>query len=392
MMSLLRLCCVASLCIACASERSIPRSEHGPSMRTPEALMQKSPTVSSSPFGALPDGTKVELYTLSNRHGTEARIMTYGGVITALRTRDRQGRLADIVLGFDELAPYLEDKSYLGALIGRYGNRIAAGRFTLDGRTYTLATNDEPNHLHGGVEGFDKRVWAAQPFSDRSGAGVRLSLLSPDGDQGYPGTLRVTATYTLTDDDELLIDLHAVTDQPTVANLTHHSYFNLATEGDVLDHRLTINADRFTPVDGNRIPTGEIRSVAGTPFDFRKPAAIGARIDDADDEQIGFGHGYDHNYVLNKKSPGSLDLAARVTEPASGRVLEVWTEEPGIQFYTSNFLGKTRCRGREYSRRCGFCLEPQHFPDSPNKPEFPSTVLRPGEEYSSRTVYKFRVE
>jgi aldose 1-epimerase len=354
--------------------------------------MQKSPAVSVSPFGSLPDGTKVELYTLRNRHGTEARITNYGGIITALKTRDRQGKLADIVLGFDDLAPYLKGTPYFGALIGRYGNRIAGGRFSIDGSSYSLATNGGPNHLHGGVEGFDKKVWSAEPFSGKSGSGVKLSLLSPDGDQGYPGNLRVTATYTLTDDDELITDLHAVTDKPTLVNMTQHSYFNLATDGDVLDHRLTINADHFTPVDQTMIPTGEIRPVAGTPLDFRKPVAIGARIDDTSEQQIAYGHGYDHNYVLNKTKPAALDLAARVTEPKSGRVLEVWTQEPGIQFYTSNFLDRTLCKGREYTRRCGFCLEPQHFPDSPNKPDFPSTVLRPGEEYSSRTVFKFRTE
>jgi aldose 1-epimerase len=394
MTSLLKVCCVASLCVACATDRPIPRfeSERAPSMRNPEVSMQKSPTVSSRPFGALPDGTKVELYTLANRHGTETRIMTYGGIITALRTRDRQGRPADIVLGFDELEPYLKGTPYFGALIGRYGNRIAQGRFTLDGKSYALATNGGPNHLHGGVQGFDKKVWSAEVFSDKSSAGVKLGLVSPDGDQGYPGTLQVTAVYTLTDDDELLIDLRAVTDQPTPVNLTHHSYFNLADEGDVLGHRVTISADHFTPVDRTMIPTGEIRPVADTPFDFRKPMTIGARIDNTGDQQIAYGRGYDHNYVLNKKSPGALERAARVVEPVSGRVLEIWTEEPGIQFYTANSLDKTRCRGRAYSPRCAFCLEPQHYPDSPNKPEFPSTILRPGEEYATRTVYKFRVE
>jgi aldose 1-epimerase len=358
----------------------------------PGFLMQKSPAVSVSPFGSLPDGTKVELYTLSNRHGTEARIINYGGIITALKTRDRQGKLADIVLGFDELAPYLKGTPYFGALIGRYGNRIAKGRFSIDGKSYILATNGGPNHIHGGVEGFDKKLWSAEPFSGQSGAGVKLSLLSPDGDQGYPGTLRVTATYTLTDDDELITDLHAVTDKPTLVNMTQHSYFNLAAAGDVLDHRLMINADHFTPVDSTMIPTGEIRPLTGTPLDFRKPVAIGTRIDDIREQQIEYAHGYDHNYVLNKTKPSALDLAATVTEPKSGRVLEVWTQEPGIQFYTSNFLDRTLCKGREYTRRCGFCLEPQHFPDSPNKPNFPSTLLRPGEEYSSRMVFKFRTE
>jgi aldose 1-epimerase len=390
-----KLCRAASLCTACAAGCSIPGFQSGsePAMQGLDVPMQQAPTVSSSPFGRLPDGTAVELYILANRHGTEARIITYGGIITALRARDRQGRLADIVLGFDELAPYLKGTPYFGALIGRYGNRIAGGRFTLDGKRYTLTSNGGPNHLHGGAAGFDKKVWTAEPFSNPSGAGVQLGLVSPDGDQGYPGSLRVTATYTLTDDDELLIDLRAVTDQPTLVNLTHHSYFNLAGAGDVLDHRLTLDADHFTPVDKTMIPTGEIRAVADTPFDFRKPQPIGARIDDASDRQIALGHGYDHNFVLNKQSPGALERAARVVEPESGRVLEIWTEEPGIQFYTANFLDGSLCgKGRPYDRRCAFCLEPQHYPDSPNRPEFPSTVLRPGEEYSTRTVYKFRVE
>lgn len=362
-------------------------------MRTPEVVMPKSPTFTVSPFGALPDGTTVELYTLANRHGTEVGIMTYGGTLTALRTRDRQGRLADIVLGFDGLEPYLKGTPYFGALIGRYGNRIAKGRFTLDGQTYTLATNGGPNHLHGGVEGFDKKVWSAEPFSGADAAGVKLGLLSPDGDQGYPGTLRVTAIYTLTDDDELILELRATTDKPTLVNMTQHSYFNLAGDGDVLDHRLTIDADHFTPIDKAMIPTGEIRPVAGTPLDFRKPAAIGARIDDPAEQQIAYARGYDHNYVLNKKTPGAFALAARALDPESGRVLEVWTEEPGIQFYTANFLDGTLCgKGKSYGPRCAFCLEPQHYPDSPNRPEFPSTVLRPGEEYSTRISYKFRVE
>jgi aldose 1-epimerase len=354
--------------------------------------MQKALAVSVSPFGTLPDGSRIELYTLTNRQGTEARIMNYGGIITALKTRDRQGALADIVLGFDELTPYLKGTPYFGALIGRYGNRIARGRFTLDGKTYTLAANGGPNHLHGGVEGFDKKVWTAEPFNGKSGAGVKLSLQSPDGDQGYPGTLRITAVYTLTDEDELITELRATTDKPTLVNMTQHSYFNLAVAGDVLDHRLTINADRFTPVDAMMIPTGELRAVAGTPLDFRKPVAIGARIDDVSEPQIALAHGYDHNYVLNKKTPHAFDLAARAVDPKSGRVLEVWTEEPGIQLYTANFLDGLHGKGRDYKPRTAFCLEPQHYPDSPNKPEFPSTVLRPGEEYSTRTSFKFWVE
>ena len=356
----------------------------------------KPSPVSQVRFGTLPDGQTVDAYTLRNAHGVEVRAITYGGIITSLKVPDRQGALADVVLGFNSLDGYLSDHPFFGAIIGRYGNRIGKGRFSLDGTEYSLATNNGPNHLHGGPKGFDKRLWTAAPLDGK--AGVAFTRTSADGEEGYPGTLSVRVTYELTDSNELIVDYHATTDKATPLNLTQHSYFNLAGEGsgDILGHQLTLNADRYTPVDGTLIPTGELAPVDGTPFDFRQPAAIGARID-ADHPQLKNGQGYDHNWVLNRPadaagtSAGSLVLAAKAAEPASGRWLEVRTTEPGIQFYAGNFLdGKiTGKSGRAYGRRSGFCLETQHFPDSPNKPNFPSTILRPGQEYRSRTVFTF---
>lgn len=355
--------------------------------------------VEKSSFGQLPDGRQVEIYRISNDNGIEMRVITYGGIIVSLRTPDSQGDMDDIVLGFDSLDGYLSDtyqqvNPYFGALIGRYGNRIGDGQFTLNGETYELATNDGDNHLHGGDQGFNQRLWQAEPFSNEQGAGVILSYTSADGEEGYPGRLETRVTYTLTDDDALRIDYHATTTQATPVNLTQHSYFNLNGEGNdsILDHRLMINAEAFTPVNENLIPTGEIRPVAGTPFDFTEPTAIGARID-ADNQQLEFGRGYDHNFVLKRESPQSeeLVLAARVWEPDSGRVLEVATSEPGIQFYSGNFLaGKlTGKSGQPYVHRSGFALETQHFPDSPNHSDFPSTILQPGDTYQSQTVYRF---
>jgi aldose 1-epimerase len=336
----------------------------------------------------------VDLYTLTNAAGMEVRAITYGGIILSLRVPDRNGALGDVVLGYDTLDGYLKASPYFGAIIGRYGNRIARGTFTLDGRKHSLATNDGPNALHGGVKGFDKVVWQAESFENEKGVGVVFSYTSPDGEEGYPGTLRATVTYTLTDRNELSFDYHAVADKATPVNLTQHTYFNLAGAGagDVLAHELTLNASRFTPVDRTLIPTGEVRSVEGTPFDFRTPTAIGARID-ADDEQIRFGGGYDHNYVLDREGGQGLVLAARVREPGSGRVMDVSTTEPGLQFYSGNFLDGsiTGKGGHVYRRRAGFCLETQHYPDSPNQPGFPSSILRPGQEYRSRTVYAFSV-
>lgn len=352
-----------------------------------------SRSVERSEFGTTPDGEVVEVFTLRNPNGVEVHAITYGGIITSLKTPDRNGEPGDIVLGFDALAPYVEGSPYFGSIIGRYGNRIAGGRFTLDGETYELATNDGPNHLHGGDRGFDKVVWAAEPLRNDTAVGVVFTYRSPDGEEGYPGTLDVRVTYSLTDSDRLVFDYLATTDRPTPVNLTQHSYFNLAGagSGDVLSHELMVAASSFTPVDSTLIPTGEIRPVDGTPFDFRTPTAIGARID-ADDAQIRRGPGYDHNFVLDRTGDG-LELAARVTEPTSGRTMAVYTTEPALQFYSGNFLDGTITgkEGKVYGHRSGFCLETQHFPDSPNRPSFPSTILRPGGEYRSRTVLEFGV-
>jgi aldose 1-epimerase len=357
-----------------------------------ESLMTAAPSVSESTFGTLPDGTEISLFTITNTNGVEAKIMTYGGIVTSLKAPDKNGEFANVVLGFDSLEPYIENggSPYFGALIGRFGNRIAEGKFTIDGETYQLEKNDGPNHLHGGYQGFDKKVWTAKPFESDTGAGVEMSLLSPDGDQGYPGNLNVTATYTLTNENALEVQFTATTDKATPVNLTQHSYFNLAPrQGTILDHRMMIDASHFTPVNDTLIPTGEIRPVDGTPFDFNEPTPIGARINE-ENQQLEFGLGYDHNWVLDKSEPGAYELAARVVEPDSGRVLEVYTEEPAIQFYSGNFLdGSLKGRGISYEYRTGFCLEPQHFPDSPNQPNFPNTILRPGETYSTKMSYTF---
>ena len=351
------------------------------------AVEQESakPGVTRAPYGRMPDGNAVEVFTLTNAKGVEVRAITYGGIITSIRVPDRSGALADVVLGFEALESYLKGHPFFGSIVGRYGNRIARGQFTLDGRTYKLATNNGPNHLHGGNVGFDKKVWSAQPLSD--GIGVVFTHTSPDGDEGYPGTLKVRVTYTLTERNELMVDYRASTDKATPVNLTQHSYFNLAGSGDILSHELMIRADRYTPVDSTLIPTGELASVEGTPFDFRKSTAIGARIDQPH-EQLKFGQGYDHNFVLNGSGMRSV---VRATEPKSGRTLEVATTEPGLQFYTANYLDGTLKgkAGQVYNRRAGFCLETQHYPDSPNKPKFPSTIVKPGEEYSSQTVFTF---
>jgi aldose 1-epimerase len=349
--------------------------------------------VSQAPWGRTPDGTRVDLYTLRNATGIEARIATLGGVITVLRAPDRSGVLDDVVLGHDEVGGYAPNRGYLGALVGRYANRMAGGTFTLDGTKYLLARNNGPNHLHGGARGWDQAVWRAKPFERESEAGVVLTHTSKDGDEGYPGTVSAEVTYTLTDRNSLRVDYRATTDKATVINLTQHSYFNLAgaRAADILGHELTIDADRYTPVDDALIPTGELVPVAGTPFDFRTPTAIGARIAN-DDVQLKRGRGYDHNFVLTRQGDG-LSLAARVYEPLTGRTLEIATTEPGIQFYSGNFLDGTITGkgGRAYGHRSGFCLETQHFPDSPNHPDFPSTVLRPGAQYQSTTVFTFGV-
>jgi len=341
-------------------------------------------------FGKV-DGNEVWLFTFENSSGMKVSITNYGAIVVNLLVPDQNGQLDDVVLGYDSVAGYLDKTPYFGALVGRYGNRIAKGRFTVDGVEYKLATNNNENHLHGGIKGFDKVVWDAETTEDGDNMGLKLTYLSKDGEEGYPGNLKVTATYWLTQDNELKIDYHATTDKATPVNLTNHSYFNLAGQGkgDILDHEIQLNADRFTPVDAGLIPTGELRPVAETPMDFRKPFKIGARID-ADDQQIKYGGGYDHNWVLNNQN-GSLAVAAIVSEQSSGRVMEVLTTEPGIQFYTGNFLDGTITgkNGKVYQRRFGLCLETQHYPDSPNKPEFPSCILKPGETYQTTTVYRF---
>ena len=351
--------------------------------------------VTRAAYGTLPTGEQVHAFTMRNARGIEMRVLDFGGIITSLRTPDRAGNAGDIVLGMDDLAGYVKSSPYFGAITGRYANRIAKGEFTLDGTTYKLAVNNGPNALHGGLRGFDRVVWQAEPSADSSGARLVLRYTSADGEEGYPGTLHATVTYTLTDRNELAIEYQATTDKPTPINLTNHSYFDLAGEGSgtVLGHVVTIDADRYVPVDSTFIPTGDLASVAGTPFDFRKPTAIGARIDQPD-QQLKNGHGYDHTFVLNRPAGSSgLVHAAHVVEPTSGRTLDVATTEPGVQFYTGNFLdGKVVGKnGHAYPRRGGFCLETHHFPDSPNKPQFPSTILRPGETYHSRTVFTFGV-
>jgi len=354
------------------------------------------------PFGALPDGTPVELFTLRNARGTELRVTNYGGIITQLRTRDRAGRFDDIVLGYESLAGYLKETPYFGAIVGRVANRIAGGRFTLDGRQYTLAVNDGQNTLHGGLQGFDKVVWTATPFTTAGRNGVTLRYVSADGEEGYPGTLRTMVRYTLTEKDELIVDYEATTDKATPVNLSQHSYWNLAGTGanaspgaavpTIANHQLLLNAAGFTPVDTTLIPTGTIRPVAGTPFDFRTPTAIGARIGQ-EDQQLGFGGGYDHNWVLDRNGATGLVHAARLSEPTSGRFMDIHTTEPGIQFYSGNFLdgtitGKAR---RVYPFRSAVALETQHYPDSPNRAVFPSVFLRPGQTMRSRTVFTFGV-
>ena len=346
--------------------------------------------ITRASFGTTPDGQAVDLFTLRNDKGVVAQIMNYGGIVTTFEVPDRNGKLGDVVLGYDNLAGYLKSTPYFGCIVGRYGNRIANGRFTLNGQEYKLAQNNNANSLHGGLKGFDKVVWdVVKSGASKGGAYLELRYVSKDGEEGFPGTLTVTALYTLTADNALRLDYTATTDKDTVVNLTQHSYFNLRGHGDVLGHVVQINADKFTPVNSALIPTGELRPVAGTPMDFRKPTPIGARVN-ADDEQIKFGGGYDHNWVINK-APGELALQAVVNEPESGRVLEVYSTEPGLQFYGGNFLDGT-IKGKAgwvYLHRNAFCMEPQHFPDSPNQPNFPSVVLKPGQIYKNTIMYKF---
>ena len=350
--------------------------------------------VEVQPFGAIGSGQKADLYTLTNRKGMVVSITNFGATIVSIKVPDRAGKVDDVTLGFDTPKEYEDGKSYFGATVGRYGNRIANGEFVLDGKTYTLPKNDGPNTLHGGTIGFNKRIWTAKEVPSKEGAAVQFTYVSPDGEEGFPGTLTATVVFTLyKDKNELKIDYSASTDKPTVVNLTNHSYFDLAGQnhGNILDEIMQINATRFTPVSATLIPTGELREVKGTPFDFTHPTVIGARIDGSD-EQLKFGHGYDHNWVLDRKAGSSnLIVAAIAHDPNSGRVLEVLTTEPGVQFYTGNFLDGTAKGkgGYAYPHRSAFCLETQHFPDSPNHPNFPSTTLLPGKEYSSTTIFRF---
>lgn len=337
-------------------------------------------------------GQTPQTYTLKNKAGMEAVISNYGGILMSLKVPDRSGKLDDVVLGFDTPGEYITKKEhpYFGSIVGRYGNRIGKAQFSIEGKNYKLAANNGPNALHGGLVGFDKKFWTAR----QQGNVLTLELISKDGEEGYPGELRTMVTYTLTDKNELRIDYQATTNKPTVVNLTNHSYFNLGGKAarHVLGHTLKLNASRFTPVTRDLIPTGELRAVAGTPFDFTKPTPIGARIE-ANDEQLKFGGGYDHNFVFDKGVTAKPELVAEVFDPPSGRLMDVFTTEPGVQLYTSNFLdGKIVGKGGvKYERRHAFCLETQHFPDSPNQPAFPSTLLRPGNTYKSTTVFQFRV-
>ncbi|GAB3525775.1 galactose mutarotase [Pontibacter brevis] len=356
---------------------------------TTTANNQENMNIKQEPFGTTPEGEEATLYTLTNANGMQVQITNYGATITSVLVPDREGEMGDVVLGFDSLGgyftpEYVKSGPYFGAIVGRYGNRIAKGRFTLNGEEYQLATNNGENHLHGGNKGFDKVMWEAEPLQGQNS--VRFTYVSPDGEEGYPGKLTSAVTYTLTNDNEIRIDYQATTDKATPVNLTNHSYFNLAAgeAEDALGHVVTLNADKYTVVDESLIPTGELRNVEGTVMDFREPQTIGARVNQVE------GGGYDHNYVLNGEK-GEMKKAATVYEPTSGRVMEVFTTEPGIQFYSGNFLDGTitGSGNQTYKKHYGFALETQHFPDSPNQPEFPSTILEPGETYESTTVYKF---
>ena len=344
--------------------------------------------IEKAKFGVTADGTQVDQYTLTNDHGLKVKVITYGGIITSVETPDRHGKSTNITLSLDSLKDYLAGHPFFGAIAGRYANRIAKGKFTLDGKQYTLATNNGPNHLHGGLKGFDKYVWKAEEVKGKGSVGLKLTHVSPDGDEGYPGRLTATVVYSLTNDNELTMDYTASTDKATPVNLTNHTYWNLSgpKAGGILDERMQINADRYLAVDDTLIPTGPPSAVKGTPMDFTRPTAIGARIDQVKG-------GYDHAYVLNQKKPGQLTLAARVVDPKSGRVMEVYTTQPAIQFYTGNFLdGTLKAGGVTYQKHHGFCLETEHYPDSPNHADYPTTILRPGETYHQLTVHKFSVE
>jgi len=360
----------------------------------PQDTTKKMAAITKKSFGKLPDGSEVVQYTVTNKNGVEMNVINYGAIITSLKTPDKNGVMGDIVLGFDSIGGYLNGSPFFGAVVGRYGNRIAKGKFKLDGKEYTLAVNNPPNSLHGGVKGFDKVIWNVEEISVPEGPALKLTYLSKDMEEGFPGNLQAEVIYILDDNNELKFIYRATTDKPTVVNLTQHSYFNLTgnTKRDILDHELTIYSDEMVPVDKGLIPTGKFRKVAGTPFDFTTPHVIGSRINDKD-EQLEVGGGYDHCFVL-RDSKDSLKHAATVTEPVSGRTLDVYTTEPGVQFYSGNFLqGNLTGKGNVvYQKRFGLCLETEHYPDSPNQPQFPSVVLKPGEVYKTSTVYKFGVK
>ena len=370
-----------TLLVSCKKDQKVSEETQTPAAKH---------SVTSSPFGILPDGKEVTRYTLRNANGVELSVINYGGIITSLKTMDKQGQFADVVLGYDSLSSYLKSSPYFGALIGRYGNRIAKGKFTLDETAYKLATNNNENHLHGGLKGFDKAFWAIEILPDS--ASMKLTYISVDGEEGYPGNVNAEVVYTLTDTDELKIDYSATTDKKTIINLTQHTYFNLTGDAnqDILNHQLMMDALQFLPVDKTLIPTNELKSVTNTPFDFNSLTTIGSRIAQ-DDEQIKFGMGYDHCWVLNKYDGKTLRKVAELYEPNSGRVVAVSTTEPGIQFYSGNFLDGTLIGkgGVAYKQRSGLCLETQHYPDSPNKSSFPSVVLNSGETYTTTTVYTF---
>jgi aldose 1-epimerase len=367
-------------------------SESKPAVPTPEPANDSGLSVVSDHFDDI-ELDSITRYTLGNKGGMKVSVIDYGGVITSIMVPDRAGQQDDVVLGFDGGDAYAGENPYFGAFIGRYGNRIAKGKFGLNGETYTLATNNGPNSLHGGVKGFNHKMWTATTREEDGRVGVTMSGTSPDGEEGFPGNLEVSVTYWLNNDNELLMEYTATTDKATPVNLTNHSYFNLkgAGNGDILGHELMIDADKFTPVDKTLIPTGELKDVAGTPFDFKELTPIGKRVN-TENEQLKYGGGYDHNFVLNRTGSG-MQLAARVYEPTTGRTLEVETTEPGIQFYCGNFLDGSNVGkgGKAYAKRTGFCLETQHFPDSPNQPGFPSTILEPGEKYATSTIYRFSV-
>lgn len=376
---------VASLNIQCKESKKEESTEK------PETMVQEKLAITKSEFGKTKDSTTIELYTLKNANGVEMDVITYGGRITSLKVPNKDGKLENVILGFDTIEDYQNDNPFFGALIGRYGNRIAKGKFTLNGEEFTLATNDGSNHLHGGVNGFDRVVWTAKPIEGIENSSLQLVYRSKDGEEGYPGNLKVTVTYTLTKDNAVEVTYEATTDKTTVVNLTQHAYFNLTGDfsKDILNHDVVINADAFLPVDETLIPTGEIKKVEGTPFNFNSSKKIGKDIN-ADNEQLKRGKGYDHCWVLNGEK-GNMRFVASAYDETSGRFMEIFTEEPAIQFYTGNFLDGTlpMVNGGTYAHRTGFCLETQHYPDSPNQANFPSTVLNPGETYKTKTTFKF---